>query len=172
MDPKLFEQLLTQVSDWHIEPLVKEKVQRGPGRPSNEEIFHQDHEEEFLEKFQGINPTYPPQILKLKIKSSDCADCGKHCPEGRHLEKKQYFANRTRHWRQRCVTCGFSENPYTGKFDLNGTEASMIWNNFLRDSKQAYKSKGNEAKLNKTKHNETNEQNCIIRSWPDTKKPL
>ncbi len=152
MDDKLFKQLLSQVADWQIPKLTEtdlklsKQSKRGRGRPTNEEQYQQAHEEIFLDLYNGINPTHPPQLLKLKNCSQICRDCGKECPNGHHKEKKLYEANKKRHWREKCVTCGLFQNPYTGKFDLPPGKSSVIWNSYVRDTKGVYNSKGNRAK--------------------------
>ena len=145
MDKKLFEQKLSEVAEWQIPKTLATVTEgsRGRGRPSKEQQYQELREQMFLEEFDGVNPTFPPQIIKLKCTAETCGDCGKICEQGRHLEKKLYEANRKPHWRQKCVNCGCFQNPYTGKFDLKGSRASQIWNNFVRDTKGVYNSKGN-----------------------------
>ncbi len=153
MDDKLFKKLLSQVADWHIPKLTEtdlklsKQSKRGKGRPSNEELYQQSHEEIFLDLYNGVNPTHPPQILKLKNQSCECKDCGKNCENGRHKEKKLYEANKKRHWRERCITCGMFQNPYTGVFDLPPGKSSVVWNYYLRDVKTRYKPKETEGTI-------------------------
>lgn len=152
MDDKLFKQKLSQVAEWRI-PETMTSTQSGDakspprrGRPSNEDLFMEENEERFLAEHGGVNPTFPPQVLKVKCQAQTCGDCGKFCENGRHTEKKHYVTNNIRHWRERCVTCGLHYNPYTQQYDLNKSRASTVWNGFLRDSKGSYKTKANQAR--------------------------
>lgn len=182
MDKKLFEQRLTEVSEWQIPKLTETDIkearqrQRGRGRVSNEELYQQAQEDLFIEEFDGINPTHPPQIVKLKNLGCVCDDCGRHCENGRHLEKKIYEANKKRHWREKCLTCDRFKNPYTGEFDLAPSVASTKWNAYLRETKNAYASKGNlqKAKIADQRRAVVISENHseIIRFYPDTKQPL
>jgi hypothetical protein len=141
MDKKLFEQLLTEVAEWRIPKTLGEISQ--PKKPRQTKIKqhiddeltddeHTDHELDFLAQHGGINPTYPPQLVKVKVQACECSDCGRYCSEGRQVDKKIYVANNIRHWREYCKTCAMTRNPYTKKFDLRGGAASMTWNNYLR----------------------------------------
>ena len=162
MDNEEFKKKLSEVANWKIPETPREtslNAKKKRGRRSKEEIYQEEHENVFLEIFDGVNPTYPPLITELKLAAVDCGSCGKHCPKGRKTEKKIYEANKIRHWRERCVTCGMQQNPYTGEFDLDRQKASIVWNSFLRESKGVYQSKGNIAKE-------------IIRNDTDQKQPL
>lgn len=171
MDDKLFRQKLTEVADWKIpdtprETSLNQKKKRG--RKSNEELYMEVREEMFHEEFGGVNTTFPPMITRLKVQAETCGDCGIDCPKGRHVEAKQYTSNNKTHWRRHCITCGNWENPYTKEFDLaTGTESSIIWNSFHRDSKELYQSKGN-----KVKTKTSDQDHCVIRKYPDTEHPI
>lgn len=168
MDDKLFKQKLTEVAEWRIPDTVTgtasgdAKAPRKRGRPTAEEAYQEAHEEIFLEIFDGKNPTFPPQILKLKNSAVTCDDCGKHCAEGRLKEIKRYVSNNKVNWREHCMACHRWRDPYTGEFKLVNSNVSTVWNSFVRDTKNKYKSKGNIAK----------EDQGIIRSYPETKDPL
>ena len=152
MDDKLFKELLTQVADWRIPETITgttsgdAKSPRGRGRPSAEESYQIQRERMFQEEFGGVNPTFPPQITKLKHQEKICEDCGQCCPEGRHIEKKRYTSAKKTSWRSRCVTCGLCQNPFTGQYDLSTAKASAVWADFLKDRKGAYKTPGNQAR--------------------------
>ena len=154
MDDKKFKELLSQVADWQIPKLsqteIKEARQRNRGRRSNEELYQEEHEEIFLELFDGHNPTMAPELLKVKNQSCVCEDCGCVCAEGRRKERKLYETGvqAKRNWRERCLTCGLSKNPFTGRFELTSTEASHVWTKFLRDSRGIYATPGNRARFN------------------------
>lgn len=150
MDPKLFEQLLSTVSEWSRPKIEDSEPKRRAGRPRESEP---ESEPESIDE----NPTLPPEIAKIKTQACVCEDCGQYCEQGRHKEKKIYMGNGRRHWREKCMTCKHFQNPYTGRFDLPIRTAAQTWNSFLRDVKQRYKVK---------------ESNTVIRKYPETKEPL
>lgn len=161
-----FKSKLSEVAVWKIPDTPREtslNAKKKRGRPSKEELYQEEHEEVFLELFNGENPTYAPMIVKLKIAAVECNDCGRLCENGCHKEKKLYDTANKPHWRERCLTCNKARNPYTGAFDLTIAQASVVWNSYLRDSKGIYASKGNLAK-------EVNEDHITITSWPETER--
>jgi hypothetical protein len=172
MDDKLFKQKLSEVADWRIPKIKldsnqKDKIKRRVGRPSADDILEQALEREYLEAYGGINPTMAPELVRMRSAACECSDCGKVCENGRHLEKRQYECNNKRHWRERCVTCGLWQNPYTNKFDLTNGKVSVIWNTFMRDTKMVYKSKGNQIKQSDLPCEEIQTDTGIIRIYPD-----
>ena len=160
MDDKTFKDLLTTVADWHIPKSITGNDSLSPkrkrGRPTNEEAYQLARQQIFNEEFEGVNQTFPPQLLKLKTSACDCPDCGQHCEQGRHTEKRLHIANNKRHWRERCITCGLSRNPITKQFDLKPGAAGVVWNDFLRNRKGAYD----------TERNRAREQQGIITFYP------
>lgn len=147
MDDEEFKRRLSEVAEWRIpETITGTKdgdAKKRRGRKSSEELYQEAREEIFLEEFGGVNHTFPPQILKVKKESCVCNDCGKFCESGRQKEKKLYETGtaKKRNWRERCVTCGLHQNPFTGKFELQPQAASHVWTDFLRERKGEYKSK-------------------------------
>jgi len=149
MDDKLFKQLLSEVAEWRIPEAVtgsKDGVKRSRGRPSKELQYQLDRERIFQEEFDGVNPTFPPQVIKLKNSACVCEDCGQHCENGRQMEKKLYETSGKKNWRERCLTCERSKNPFTGKYDLTFSQAPHIWTDFLKDRKMVYKTEKNQAR--------------------------
>lgn len=141
MKDQEFKEKLSQVAEWKIPKDNQEtskNAKRKRGRKSKEELYQEEHEEVFLDLFDGVNPTIAPLILKLKYNPTICEDCGKQCPTGCHKETKVYEANNKRHWRKRCVTCNLHENPYTKKYDLESSKASIVWNTWLKDVSKRY----------------------------------
>jgi hypothetical protein len=111
------------------------------GRKSNEEVYQEEHEQVFLDLFDGKNPTLQPQLVNVKIQGCMCEDCGRFCEQGRRTEKKLFQTNHP-HWRERCLTCGMNQNPNTGQFDLPNKSAAAVWAGWLRDNSEkpyAYK---------------------------------
>lgn len=163
MDDEEFRQKLSEVAEWHIPKLtitdirIAEQKKRGKGRPSNEELYQDEHEEIFLDLFNGINPTHGPEVTQIKRAAVTCEDCGNHCPNGRETEARLHKKNGKTAWRQKCVTCSCFQNPFTGEFNLKGTAASVKWNDFMRETKGAYKTQGNAAR-----------ENCVIRINPES----
>lgn len=148
MDSKLFNQLLETVAETEIPKITGSgeiKPLRGRGRPTVEEQYQQEHEQVFLEMFDGKNPTIQPVVTKLKIKSLDCPDCGKHCENGRQLDIK-YYTNQPRHvnhQRVRCLNCNLYRHPETKKFTVPQGPASAV---FLAWAKHEYSVRNREAK--------------------------
>ena len=159
-----FKQKLSEVAEWEIPKLsqteIKEARQRARGRRSNEELYQEEHEQVFLELFEGVNPTYPPNLTKIKHAPTIC-ECGRVCSDGCEKEAKLYQKGKEKYWRWKCKSCGMTQDPYTGEYKLDSIKASVVWNSFLRDTKGAYASKGNKVK-----------SQGITRSHPDTNDPL
>jgi hypothetical protein len=142
-----WEAKLAQVAEWEMPKLnATEKKQIAKGRKTKEDQYQDEHEQEFMAIFEGVNPTHTPVVTKIYSQPCTCDDCGKHCPNGRHKEKKIYEAYGHRHWREKCTTCGMSQNPFSKQFDLTVAEASSRWFNYLRDAKIAYKTELRESR--------------------------
>lgn len=147
MDDELFRKKLTEVAVWEIPKSNKDTSvasRRRRGRRSNEELFQDEHEQQFLEEHGGINPTYPPNILSVKAQSCDCPDCGKVCANGRKVDYRLHQKNDKRVWREHCMECRKFKNPFNGKFELTGSAASIKFNEFMRGSKMKYNTKANQ----------------------------
>lgn len=152
MDKKLFEQKLSEVADWHIPKVTEVIIPRRKGRPRQEDHEHQQQLDQWLQDTDGVNQTLPPKILKIKHSQNDCEFCGRSCAEGQHIETKLYFTAGQKYWRSRCTVCGLYQNPVTKQFDLNGTQACRVWDNYLRKTKMAYNSKYNKIKASFCDH--------------------
>jgi hypothetical protein len=179
MKDEEFKQRLSEVAEWEIPKLslttIKQAKQKARGRRSAEDKYQEEHEQVFAEIFDGINPTAPVQLLKVKAAACDCEDCGAHCPNGRHKEKKLYQTGvkQKKNWRERCVTCGLHQNPFTGKFELTINEASRVWTDYLRDRKGEYKSKFARAKeelaIKASDPNAIEDDVSVITFYPDSR---
>lgn len=138
MDNELFKQKLSEVSEWHIPKLSKSEInavtkKRGRGRPTSEEQYQQEHEEAFIELFDGVNPTHHLEITRLKIKPETCEDCGRHCAEGRRKDIRIYRYGTIVGRKEHCLVCDLHKDPYTGEFKFqSGTEASAAWTDYAR----------------------------------------
>jgi hypothetical protein len=152
-------QKLSEIVEWEIPKIEKTEIKSDRRKLTKEEKYQYAHEQEFMDIFEGVNPTVAPKVIRIKIQPVTCDDCGKHCPDGRRKEKKVYEANGNRHWREKCITCGMSQNPFTKQFDLTVAEASSRWANYWRDVKGVYK----------TPKNAIREDNAIITSYLDPK---
>jgi hypothetical protein len=147
MDDEEFRRRLSEVAEWKLpdtprETSLNQKKKRG--RKSAEEKYQDEHEEIFMELFEGVNPTYPPMLTRVKRCAVTCEDCGEHCANGRQTEAKLQEKNGKTAWRKKCLTCNKYENPFNNKYELTGQAASIKWNDFMRETKGAYKTKGNE----------------------------
>jgi hypothetical protein len=164
-----FKQKLSEVAEWKLpdtprETSLNQKKKRG--RKSAEEKYQDEHQEVFLELFEGVNPTYAPMLTKVKRCAITCDDCGEHCPNGRNKEAKLQEKNGKAAWRQKCLTCNKYQNPFNGKFELTGQAASIKWNDFMRETKGAYRTLANEKRKEvlvkeKTKTTFENERETI-----------
>ena len=124
---------------------IKEAKSRARGRKSNEEKYQEEHEEVFMDLFNGINPTHSPELVKVHIKPVDCEDCGKHLEEGRVMEIK-YYAEHSKHIahrRDRCKSCNKYRDPYTGLFTLPQGPACQTYLNW---AKAEYSARNKQAK--------------------------
>jgi hypothetical protein len=143
MKDEEYKEKLAQVAEWAV-PKVTSTGNNKPikkGRKTKEKQFQEAHEQEFLDLFDGVNPTVQPVVTKILVQGCMCEDCGRFCEQGRKTEKKVYPNNRP-HWRERCITCNMNKNPYTGQYDLTNHESSAVWSNWLRktsDKPYAYK---------------------------------
>lgn len=175
MDDKTYKQRLSEVAEWKIPDTPREtslNAKKKRGRKSAEDEYMELREELFHEEFGGVNQTFPPMLLRVKVQPTTCDDCGDICPNGRQKEKKLYETGqgKARTWRERCLTCERAKNPFTGKFDLTPTEASRAWTNFLRETKGLYKTAGNQARAMMSNPNgnvlKEDDENIII-SYPE-----
>jgi hypothetical protein len=131
---------LSEVAEFRMPKLTPSEIKiskqkaRGKGRPSLEEQYQDEHEEVFLDLFQGINPTHTPELVKVHIKAIDCEDCGAHCPIGRQTEIKFYKAvpNHIAHRRDRCLTCNKYRDPNTGEYTLSQGPACQVFLNWAK----------------------------------------
>lgn len=147
MDDAEFKRRLSEVAEWTIPKTEREtslNAKKKRGRKSAEDEYMELREEIFHKEFDGINKTYAPMLTKVKRCPVTCEDCGRHCPNGRETEAKLQEKNGKRAWRKKCLTCAMYENPFTGEYCLTGTAASIKWNDFMRETKGVYKTKGNE----------------------------
>lgn len=171
MDQKLFKQKLSEVAEWQQPKITLDSNQKAKlkkrGRPSAEDIQEEQEYQEFLALHNGINPTMAPELVKVKTQGCECTDCGRFCENGRHVESRQYECNNKKHWRERCVTCGYWKNPYDGKFDLINSKVSVVWNTFMRDTKMVYQTKGNQMRTQQRPCNEIQTDTGTIRIYSD-----
>lgn len=137
MNDEEFKKRLSEVAEWRIPKISSTDVKiakqkaRGKGRPTKEQLYQEEHEQVFIDLFEGINPTYHPMIVSLKIQPSTCGNCGITCENGCEQQSKLYITRNIKHWRQRCITCERCRNPYTGAWDLTVMQAATVWNAWL-----------------------------------------
>lgn len=155
MNDEEFRKKLSEVAEWKIPETPREagtKPMKRRGRKSAEDEYMELREEIFYEEFNGVNPTYAPLLTKVKRCPVTCEDCGNECPNGRETEAKLQEKNGKKVWRKKCLTCNKFENPYTGEFTLTGSAASIKFNDFMRETKGVYNTKGNERRKSTVKH--------------------
>jgi len=133
-----FKKRLSEVADWIIPKTDRETTitaKKKRGRKSNEQQYMELREEIFHQEFDGINPTYPPMLTRVKRCGKNCEDCGAYCPNGRETEAKLHKKGDKKAWRKKCLTCGLYQNPFNGKFELTGSAASIKFNDFMKELK-------------------------------------
>jgi hypothetical protein len=138
-------QKLAEVAEFRMPKLTPSEIKiskqksRGKGRPSLEDKYQEEHEEVFLDMFEGINPTHSPELVKVHIKPKDCEDCGVHLTVSREMEIKFYkaVANHIPHWRHRCKTCNKYKDPNTGEFTLPQGPACQVYLNWAKSQYSA-----------------------------------
>jgi len=157
MDHEEFKRKLTEVADWCIPKTEKETTvtAKRRGRRSKEQEYQELREQIFNEEFQGVNQTIPLMVTDVKRAAVTCEDCGDYCPNGRETEARLHVKNHKRAWRQKCLTCKRWQNPFNGKFELQGAAASVKFNDFMRESKMRYKTKGNQERQRYMTENKT-----------------
>jgi hypothetical protein len=164
MKDKEFKQKLSEVAEWKLPDTPRETTlgaKKKRGRKSAEEKYQDEHEEVFMELFEGTNPTYAPLLTRVKKAAVTC-ECGRVCSNGCEKEAKLCQTKDKTIWKWKCKTCGMTQDPYTGEYTLNAQKASIVWNSFLRETKGCYASKGNLVK--KIVSDDTG----IIRKYPET----
>jgi hypothetical protein len=164
MDDEEFRRRLSEVAEWKIPETPRETTlgaKKKRGRKSKEEQYQDEHEEVFMELFEGVNPTYTPLLTKIKYAPTTC-ECGRVCSSGCEKEAKLCQTKDKTIWKWKCKTCGMTQDPYTGEYILNAQKASIVWNSFLRETKGCYASKGNLVKKI------VSEDTITIRKYPDT----
>lgn len=154
MNDEEFKRLLSEYTEWRI-PETITGTKDGTAKTRSKKINDPEPEMEEQDLFDSeaeptqehnqsiINETFPPMVLKVKCTPTTCEDCGKYCENGRQKEAKLYQKNGKAAWRQKCLTCRKFQNPFTGKFELSGSAASTKFNDFMRETKGAYKTKAN-----------------------------
>ena len=133
-------QKLNEVAEFQMPKLsaseikISKQKSRGKGRPSAEEKYQEEHEEVFLDLFEGINPTMSPELVKLHIKPQDCEDCGVHLTESREMNIKFYkkTPGHIAHWRKHCKNCNKYLDPNTGEFTLPQGPACQVYLNWAK----------------------------------------
>jgi hypothetical protein len=112
MEQKLFEQLLEQVANYQH---IRADMEGSGGWKKNpdEEV-----------------PTVI-KIMEIKHVTKPCEDCGRMV-EGRAKDMRIYKYANGRGCKEHCLTCGLHKDPYTGEFNMTGTEASRAWTNYSR----------------------------------------
>jgi len=131
-------QKLSEVAEFRMPKLTPSEIKiskqkaRGKGRPSTEELYQDEHEEVFLDMFQGINPTHTPELVKVHIKPKNCEDCHQHLTVSREMEIKFYkaTAKHIAHRRERCLNCNKYRDPNTGEFTLAQGPACQVFLNW------------------------------------------
>jgi hypothetical protein len=175
MDDEVFKQKLSEVAEWRVPKLKEWQVEqakqkaRGKGRPTSEDLYQEEHNKIFLEIFNGVNPTYAPEITKVKRQAVTCGDCGEICEQGRRTETKFCAGGRNEmpYRKERCVECNLYRDPDTGKFTVNTGRATHV---FAQHAKNKWAELNSEKKALRTQSLKTaphSESNITITSYPE-----
>ena len=138
MDKKKFEQLLSEVADWHYpilnavgEPITGKLLDRIKANPIPKPKFDpRDLDEMSEEQLRDLqrrivawqetqpNENAPPQIDRIKATPVACGGCSSTVEGGPHWERIRFVANDRFYWKTKCTTCKRYRNPWTGEFDI------------------------------------------------------
>lgn len=126
MDKKDFNTWLSQIAEWKQIRIEPEGKTGKRGRRTLEEMYQDSSEEDFLEQHpDGINPSIPPVLVKLKTTPCVCDDCG--CvKQGRLVEYKKYTYPE-QHWRAFCTACQKWQDPETKEFSVTKTGVTFAF---------------------------------------------
>jgi hypothetical protein len=117
-----FKKRLTEVADWYTPVDIDSKT-------ASSKIVDRCED-------QQPNDTLSPKILKLKYAKATCQDCGK-IVQGRHKDIQLYKRKNNVGFKEKCLACGLHKDPYTGKFNITGTEAAIKWSAYFRRTRTA-----------------------------------
>ena len=157
MDNEEFLRRLSEVSEWYRPRLGPNgcysvspkniKLVEHPGEITEQELMDMSEQEAqaYYEQLvawreQQPNESIQPEILRVKCQPVDCADCGKHCENGRRVERKLHESG-GKHWRTKCVTCGLYRDPMTGKFTVTPAQAHTYLTQIAKPKLGKYRSK-------------------------------
>jgi hypothetical protein len=79
------------------------------------------------------NITYPAEIQAIKYQRVQCPDCGQPC-RNRKTDIKYYPNSNRPHWREHCLTCDTSRNPWTGEMNIPTEIAREVYAAYERES--------------------------------------
>jgi hypothetical protein len=165
MDDEEYKRRLSEVAEWKLPETPREtslNAKKKRGRKSAEEKYQDEHEEVFMELFEGTNPTYTPLLTKIKYATITC-ECGRVCDSGCQKEAKLFQTQTKAVWRWKCKTCGMTQDPYTGEYTLNSQRGSIVWAEYLRKCNPVY------VKIAERKQ-VTNDDDGIITKYPETQR--
>ena len=137
MQEKDFKEKLSEVADWKtaeikLDSSTKRRLKQVSRKNLDpEELYEIEHELAFYEINGGVNPSYPPTLLEVKVCDTPCDDCGKICKGGRKMQHKKFFKEGGSIWRQKCVSCGMTQHPQTKEFNLDTYHANKVWSLYL-----------------------------------------
>jgi hypothetical protein len=99
------------------------------------------------------NITHPLELQTIKFARVTCSDCGEPC-RNRRTEAK-YYPNSTRpHWREHCLTCQTSRNPWTGEMNIPTAISREVYAAYERESSTPHEnSKFSHFKIKQQKDN-------------------
>jgi hypothetical protein len=145
MDPELFKKRLEEIAE-----LKQAKVPRAAGRAEATEPEIIKRGDQTFSIDLKDNPTIAWTIKKLKPHVAVCEDC-RQVVENRLVEIKHYDLPNG-HWRKNCKGCNKSQNPYSGKFDVDNKKIFHVYCCYLKDLPEPYLDNSEEEKPNLKPH--------------------
>lgn len=70
------------------------------------------------------------KIVGIKPQTKPCEDCGNTVVDRRTSTRLSHYPST--HWRTICDNCKCYLNPNTGKFDIKGKEANLVFISYSR----------------------------------------
>jgi hypothetical protein len=107
MEDKLFRERLSELAEL--------KLRKTYTTSEPERVFRQGHEHELSEQH---NPTHLLEIKQIKHQERPCEYCDRVVVNQRITQTLNRWPQP--HWRRSCSTCGLTQNPNTGQFELRG----------------------------------------------------
>ena len=124
MDDEEFKNKLSQVAVWRqpeikLDAVQRKKLKTLERRAAYVQHFDQEDELENYRRFNGVQPTAAPELVKLKFEPKPCEDCSRTLHKMRLLTIRIVNGpGHSPHIRELCNTCVKYKNQATGEFNI------------------------------------------------------